>query len=60
MATIRILGLDPGLSRMGWGVIDMAGTRLAHVAHGVVERPAMSRFELAARLLVLHRGARPR
>jgi crossover junction endodeoxyribonuclease RuvC len=36
MHTARILGLDPGLSRMGWGVIDVAGSRLTHVAHGVI------------------------
>ena len=51
-ATIRILGLDPGLGRMGWGVIDMTGTRLNHVAHGVLTSDAKS--ELAARLMVLH------
>jgi crossover junction endodeoxyribonuclease RuvC len=51
-ATIRILGLDPGLARMGWGVIDLAGTRLTHVAHGVLTSNA--KLELAARLLLLH------
>ena len=51
-ATIRILGLDPGLARMGWGIIDMSGTRLTHVAHGVLTSNAKS--ELAARLMVLH------
>ena len=35
-ALIRILGLDPGLRRTGWGVIDCAGTRISHVAHGVI------------------------
>ena len=51
--TIRILGLDPGLSAMGWGVIDVTGTRLAHVAHGVIAtRPALG---LAFRLMALHR-----
>jgi crossover junction endodeoxyribonuclease RuvC len=49
---IRILGLDPGLGRMGWGVIDMAGTRLTHVAHGVLTSDAKT--QLAARLMVLH------
>ena len=34
--TIRILGLDPGLAQMGWGVIDVCGSRLSHVAHGVI------------------------
>lgn len=34
--TIRILGLDPGLRRTGWGVVEIAGARLSHVAHGVI------------------------
>src|SRR5471032_275619 len=51
--TIRILGLDPGLSAMGWGVIDVAGSRLSHVAHGVIAtKPAAG---LAMRLMALHR-----
>ena len=33
---VRILGLDPGLRRTGWGVVDAAGSRLSHVAHGVI------------------------
>ena len=52
MTIIRILGLDPGLGRMGWGVIDFSGTKLSHVAHGVIAtRPS---DELAFRLLALH------
>jgi crossover junction endodeoxyribonuclease RuvC len=52
MSTVRILGLDPGLGRMGWGVIDCAGTKLTHVAHGViVTKPAEC---LGLRLLALH------
>ena len=35
-APLRILGLDPGLRRTGWGVIAVDGVRLAHVAHGVI------------------------
>ncbi|HSZ74508.1 MAG TPA: crossover junction endodeoxyribonuclease RuvC [Rhizomicrobium sp.] len=50
--TIRILGLDPGLARMGWGVIDVAGTRLSHVAHGAILTNA--REDLGRRLLTLH------
>ena len=34
--SIRILGLDPGLRRTGWGVIVVEGARLSHVAHGVI------------------------
>lgn len=37
--TIRILGIDPGLRQTGWGLIDVTGPRLAHVAHGVVKAP---------------------
>jgi crossover junction endodeoxyribonuclease RuvC len=32
----RILGLDPGLRITGWGIIDVEGSRLSHVDHGVV------------------------
>ncbi len=39
MATIRILGIDPGLRRTGWGVIDVTGTRLSAVAFGTIAAP---------------------
>jgi crossover junction endodeoxyribonuclease RuvC len=49
---IRILGLDPGLSAMGWGIIEMSGTRLSHIAHGViVTKPSLG---LGVRLMMLH------
>ena len=51
--TIRILGLDPGLAHMGWGVIDVAGSRLTHVAHGVIATKAAE--GLGLRLMMLHR-----
>jgi crossover junction endodeoxyribonuclease RuvC len=51
--TIRILGLDPGLSAMGWGVIAVSGSRLTHIAHGVIAtKPALG---LGLRLMELHR-----
>jgi crossover junction endodeoxyribonuclease RuvC len=31
-----VLGLDPGTRHFGWGVVDRRGTRLVHVAHGIV------------------------
>lgn len=50
--TIRIMGLDPGLNHMGWGVIDVAGSRLAPVANGAIHtKPADG---LAIRLMKLH------
>jgi crossover junction endodeoxyribonuclease RuvC len=52
-SAIRILGLDPGLSAMGWGVIVLDGTRLSHIEHGVIAtKPALG---LGLRLLALHR-----
>ncbi len=53
-ATIRIMGLDPGLGRMGWGAIDVAGSRLNHVAHGVIATRASE--GLGLRLLALHQA----
>jgi crossover junction endodeoxyribonuclease RuvC len=51
---IRILGIDPGLRRTGWGLIESEGNRLVHVASGSVE--TRERDELAARLLAIHDG----
>ena len=48
---IRIIGIDPGLRNLGWGVIDVAGNRLSHVANGVCRSAG---GDLAARLLSLH------
>lgn len=48
---MRVLGIDPGLRNMGWGVIDVDGTRVAHVANGVCKSTGS---ELATRLLSLH------
>src|SRR5207244_9861893 len=53
-ATMRVLGLDPGLRHTGWGVIDVAGNRLSHVADGVVHPP--TDLPLAERLVALFRG----
>jgi crossover junction endodeoxyribonuclease RuvC len=50
----RILGLDPGLRRTGWGVIAVEGARLRWIAHGVVAPPDSLPF--AARLLGLLEG----
>jgi crossover junction endodeoxyribonuclease RuvC len=53
-APIRILGLDPGLARMGWGVIAVSGSKLNHVAHGVITSRAAD--GLGLRLLALHQA----
>jgi len=49
--SVRIIGIDPGLRRTGWGVVDCAGTRLVHVADGVVTSD--ERLTLAERLVQL-------
>ena len=51
---MRLLGLDPGLRLTGWGVIDVDGNRLRHVAHGVVKVAADR--SLAERLNELFEG----
>jgi crossover junction endodeoxyribonuclease RuvC len=50
----RFLGLDPGLRRTGWGVVDSAGSRLAHVANGVIGSDGDK--SIAERLVELHSG----
>ena len=52
--TIRILGLDPGLRRTGWGVLDSDGVRLIYVASGVITSDADD--DLAYRLRALFEG----
>ncbi len=32
---MRVIGIDPGLRKMGWGVVDVDGVKLRHVANGV-------------------------
>jgi len=48
----RIIGIDPGLRRCGWGVIQAEGNRLGFVAAGVVTPPVAG--ALAERLVYLH------
>jgi crossover junction endodeoxyribonuclease RuvC len=48
---MRVLGIDPGLRVLGWGLIDVAGSRLAHVANGICRSEGE---DLAVRLLSLH------
>lgn len=51
---IRILGIDPGLRRTGWGIIETAGNTLTFVASGSVTSDAET--PLSDRLLALHTG----
>ncbi len=51
---IRILGIDPGLRRTGWGVVDCEGNRLVFVACGSIDTD--DKAALAARLVTIHDG----
>ncbi len=50
---IRILGVDPGLSATGWGVIEVQGSRLAYRACGCIS--SGTEMPLAKRLAFIHR-----
>ena len=52
--TIRIIGIDPGLRRTGWGVVDSLGNSLRFVASGTVRSD--DKADLASRLCQLHDG----
>lgn len=50
---MRVLGIDPGTLKTGWGVVDKKGTRVTAVASGIIrggKRP------LPARLAIIHAG----
>ncbi len=51
---IRIIGIDPGLRRTGWGVVESDGTRLSFIAAGTVLSD--DKRSLAERLRQLHEG----
>jgi crossover junction endodeoxyribonuclease RuvC len=49
---VRLLGIDPGLRYTGWGLIDVDGNRLIHVADGVIATD--NTISVPARLKILH------
>lgn len=50
---MRVIGIDPGLRNLGWGVIDADGGRISHVANGVLHGEGTA---LPERLLALFDG----
>jgi crossover junction endodeoxyribonuclease RuvC len=54
MGPIRILGIDPGLRNTGWGMIEVAGTRLSYVGCGSIHTDAAT--SLAERLASIQRA----
>jgi crossover junction endodeoxyribonuclease RuvC len=49
-----VLGLDPGTRHFGWGVVERRGSRLVHVAHGIVHTD--ERASIALRLITIERA----
>lgn len=48
---VRIIGIDPGLRRCGWGIVESAGNRLSFVASGTIKPDV--KLDLAERLNIL-------
>ena len=53
---MRILGIDPGLQRTGFGLIDAEGQRLAYVASGTISTLEAPRGDLPLRLKIIFDG----
>lgn len=53
-SAIRIIGIDPGLRRTGWGVLEAQGNSLRFIAAGTVQSDQSA--DLATRLCQLHDG----
>lgn len=51
---IRIIGIDPGLRNMGWGVVESLGNSLHFIGSGTIKSDA--KLDLASRLCQLHEG----
>lgn len=47
---MRILGIDPGYDRLGWAVVERAGSKLTAVDYGLIQTP---RIEFAERLVLI-------
>jgi crossover junction endodeoxyribonuclease RuvC len=55
---MRILGIDPGLQRTGFGVIEADGSRLSYVASGTISTLEAPRGDLPGRLKIIFEGVR--
>lgn len=51
---MRLLGLDPGLRHTGWGIIEVNGNSLRHLANGAIASDAS--YDLSGRLVQLYEG----
>ena len=55
---MRILGIDPGLQRTGFGLIEASGARLSYVASGTISTLEAPRGNLPLRLKLIFEGVR--
>jgi len=54
MTIVRIIGIDPGLRKTGWGIIESDGVRLKYLACGTVRTDTS--IDLSARLMNVYKG----
>lgn len=54
MSSVRIIGIDPGLRKTGWGIIDSEGSKLTFLASGTIRTDAAS--DLSERLMQVYKG----
>jgi crossover junction endodeoxyribonuclease RuvC len=48
---MKVVGIDPGTRHLGWGVLRRVGTKIEHLAHGVID--ADEKLPLAERLVII-------
>ena len=53
---MKILGIDPGLQRTGFGVVEAQGSKLAYVASGTISTLEAPRGDLPLRLKIIFQG----
>ena len=53
---MRIIGIDPGLQRTGFGLVEAEGQRLGYVASGVISTAEAARGDLPQRLRIIFEG----
>lgn len=52
MQAFRILGIDPGIARMGYGIVEVTGNHITPIAYGCIETPANT--SVASRLQMIY------
>ncbi len=55
---MRILGIDPGLQRTGFGLVEMHGAALRYIASGTISTAEVNKSDLPARLKIIFEGVR--